>query len=357
MSEYAVTDPSTGEVLREYPTATDAQIEEAIDVASKASRGWARSTSVADRAALIRRVAELYTERRDELGRDHHPGDGQADRPGRSEVDIVAHLPLLRRQRPEVPRGRRARGVAGAARRSSARTVWACCSGIMPWNFPYYQVARFAAPNLMNGNTILLKHAPQCPESARPWSRSSTTPAPPRGLRQHLRHQRPGRRHHRRPPRAGCLADRFGARGIRRRRDRRPQPQEGRAGARRLRPVPRAVHRRPGRHRQRRPVRPLRQHRPGLQRGQADHRGRGPVRPVRRAVRRGRRAARRAASRRCPRCARRSGWRHRWRRRRRGRQPDRRRRPRTARFYPPGVLTGVTQDIAPSARSSSARSR
>jgi succinate-semialdehyde dehydrogenase/glutarate-semialdehyde dehydrogenase len=38
--------------------------------------------------------------------------------------------------------------------------------GIMPWNFPYYQVARFAGPNHVIGNTILLKHAPQCPESA-----------------------------------------------------------------------------------------------------------------------------------------------------------------------------------------------
>ena len=46
------------------------------------------------------------------------------------------------------------------------RSAYGVLLGIMPWNFPYYQVARFAGPNHIIGNTILLKHAPQCPESA-----------------------------------------------------------------------------------------------------------------------------------------------------------------------------------------------
>src|SRR5690606_32386436 len=46
------------------------------------------------------------------------------------------------------------------------RSPYGVLLGIMPWNFPYYQVARFAGPNLVIGNPILLKHAPQCPESA-----------------------------------------------------------------------------------------------------------------------------------------------------------------------------------------------
>ena len=64
---YAVTDPATGEVVKTYPTATAADIEKALTDAASAQSDWARTSTVAERAAAINRVAELHTERRDEL--------------------------------------------------------------------------------------------------------------------------------------------------------------------------------------------------------------------------------------------------------------------------------------------------
>ena len=167
MSEYAVTDPSTGEVLREYPTATDAEIEEAVAAASEASRGWARSTSVGDRAALIHRVADLYTERRDELAAIINREMGKPLAECLSEVDFAADIYTYYADHAEKfladePIDLLAGDGVALIRRHPVGVLL----GIMPWNFPYYQVARFAGPNLCIGNTILLKHAPQCPESA-----------------------------------------------------------------------------------------------------------------------------------------------------------------------------------------------
>src|SRR5699024_2557822 len=83
--------------------------------------------------------------------------------------------------------------------------------GIMPWNFPYYQVARFAAPNLMIGNTVLLKHAGICPESAATMEQIFLDAGFPEGAYQYLCLHRSGRRDYYPPPGGhGGFADRFG---------------------------------------------------------------------------------------------------------------------------------------------------
>src|SRR6478752_9648130 len=90
MTQYAVTDPSTGEVVRSFPTDSDEQVTAAVAAAQEAFTSWGRTSSVADRAALIRRVAELHTERRDELAAiiNREMGKGIEDSLG--EVDFSA---------------------------------------------------------------------------------------------------------------------------------------------------------------------------------------------------------------------------------------------------------------------------
>ena len=168
MSLYAVVDPATGDVVQEYPTATDKQMEQALSAAVKAHREWGRTSTLAERAALIKQVAKLHTERRDELAKIIQREMGKPLDQALGEVDFSAAIyeyyadnaeKFLADEPIEL-----ADGGEGSAliRRSSVGVL----IGIMPWNYPYYQVARFAGPNLTLGNTIILKHAPQCPESA-----------------------------------------------------------------------------------------------------------------------------------------------------------------------------------------------
>jgi succinate-semialdehyde dehydrogenase/glutarate-semialdehyde dehydrogenase len=164
---YAVTNPHTGQVISRYPTDTDERIESAVSAAASQGRAWSLNTPVQQRAALLRGIAELHAQRKEtlaaiiveEMGKPIEQALGEVD----YCVDIYQYfadvaadamadepLPL--------------RGGAGNAvlRRSPLGTIL----GIMPWNFPYYQAARFAGANLVIGNPMLLKHAPQCPHSA-----------------------------------------------------------------------------------------------------------------------------------------------------------------------------------------------
>ncbi|WP_309132336.1 NAD-dependent succinate-semialdehyde dehydrogenase [Brevibacterium sp.] len=162
---YRVTDPATGEVKEEFPTATDADILTALDRSAATFTDWSR-TPVAERTAVLTRVAQIYSERAEELAAVIRTEMGKAAPEGKGEVALCSRIYQYFADNAEAfladePLRGPKDGTAWIRRKPVGSIL-----GIMPWNFPYYQVARFAAPNLALGNTILLKHAPQCPRSA-----------------------------------------------------------------------------------------------------------------------------------------------------------------------------------------------
>jgi len=165
MTDYAVVNPATGETLATYPTITDAELESAIATADATFREW-RNVPVAERAGRVRRVAELHRERRDELAALIVREMGKPLAAALGEVDFAADITQYYADNAEKITGDQPIDILGEGSAVVRRSALGVLLGIMPWNFPYYQVARFAAPNVVIGNTILLKHAPQCPESA-----------------------------------------------------------------------------------------------------------------------------------------------------------------------------------------------
>jgi succinate-semialdehyde dehydrogenase/glutarate-semialdehyde dehydrogenase len=167
MSDYAVINPATGEQIKAYPTITDDELAAAIALAYQTHQGWLRSTSVEERAALVRRVGELHSERREELAAITVREMGKPTEQALGEIDFCADIyGYYADNGPDLMKDEPIKLLAGEGTAIIRRSSLGVILGIMPWNFPTYQVARFAGPNLMIGNAVLLKHAPQCPETA-----------------------------------------------------------------------------------------------------------------------------------------------------------------------------------------------
>ncbi len=166
MNKYAVTNPATGVSGSSFPLTTDDEVTAAIGIADRA-HSELRGTTVAERAALMQKVADLHTERRGhlaelivrEMGKPLDQALGEVDFAAEIYAYYATHGEAILADEPIELFG----GEGSAFVRNASLGV---LLGIMPWNFPYYQVARFAGPNLVLGNTILLKHASQCPESS-----------------------------------------------------------------------------------------------------------------------------------------------------------------------------------------------
>jgi acyl-CoA reductase-like NAD-dependent aldehyde dehydrogenase len=149
--------PATGEVIETFDAFSREQVNEALDQARSAFLHW-RSTSFAERSALLRRVAATLREQKTELARIATLEMGKPIIESEAEVEKCAWNCEYYADNAE-------RFLADEPMPSSAAESYVSylplgvVLAVMPWNYPYWQVIRFAAPALMAGNTAVLKHA------------------------------------------------------------------------------------------------------------------------------------------------------------------------------------------------------
>jgi succinate-semialdehyde dehydrogenase / glutarate-semialdehyde dehydrogenase len=156
--------PSTGALLRHFEALVPEEVDRRLDVASAAFRRW-RETPFAERSALMKRAAELLDTEKARWGELMTVEMGKPIGSAIAEAEKCAWV--CRYYAENAERFLADEPVETDASRSFVRyqplgTVLA----VMPWNFPFWQVFRFAAPALMAGNVGLLKHASNVPQCA-----------------------------------------------------------------------------------------------------------------------------------------------------------------------------------------------
>lgn len=155
--------PSTNKTVRSFEEMTDKAVDAAINHASMAFVDW-RKTTYEQRSDLLHKVADLMRKKKESLSKLITLEMGKLISQARAEIDLSANIidyyatngARFLADKPLNPE------YGKAFIRYSPIGV---LLGVQPWNFPFYQVARFAAPNIMIGNTVLVKHAsivPQC---------------------------------------------------------------------------------------------------------------------------------------------------------------------------------------------------
>ncbi len=172
--------PATGEVIEEFETLSPEQVEHALDDAARAAREWA-ATPMDERCALVRRAGEVLRARRDELARVITLEMGKRIAEARAEVEKCAWV--CEHYAEQGPAYLAPEEIATDASRSYvAFQPLGPVLAVMPWNFPFWQVFRFAAPALVAGNVGLLKHASNVPRCAVEIEKVFTEAGAPAGV-------------------------------------------------------------------------------------------------------------------------------------------------------------------------------
>ncbi len=162
---YRVVNPATGQVVETFDYATDGDIETALAAVHGAYAVW-RDVPIAERAKTVKRIAELFVERQDELAAIATEEMGKPLEESRGEAEFCGEIfDYFANEGPTLAADQPIKTFSGGQAMVQKLPIGPLL-GIMPWNYPFYQIARFAAPNLMLGNTIVLKHAESVPKCA-----------------------------------------------------------------------------------------------------------------------------------------------------------------------------------------------
>jgi len=172
--------PYNAEVLTSFEEMTPAQVDAAIGQADTAFNAW-KNTSFAERAKVLKRVAELYRERKEELALLMAREMGKKLEHGRGEIELVAEIFDFYADEGEkllAPKKISTRDGEGTMINQPVGIIY----GIQPWNFPFYQPARCTAPNLIAGNVVLTKHASNVPQCAKAFEQIMIDAGTPAGV-------------------------------------------------------------------------------------------------------------------------------------------------------------------------------
>ena len=160
---YQSVNPATGKVLKKFKEITNKQLETALKTAANCFETW-RFKTFAERAAVVAKAAAILRARVDEFAKPVTLEMGKLIAESRGEVELSADiLDYYARNAEAFLAPQTLKPDSGEAMMEN--TPLGVLFGVQPWNFPYYQLARFAAPNLMAGNVVMVKHAgcvPQC---------------------------------------------------------------------------------------------------------------------------------------------------------------------------------------------------
>ena len=184
---YQTTNPYTGETLKTFPDATDAQVAQALERGHAAFQQW-RLKPVKERVTFLQKAADLLRTRHTEYAKLLTTEMGKLLAEAEAEVELSAAILEYYVKHAEAELAPQPLPCEDPVV-SEAQLVHeplGIILAIEPWNFPYYQIARIMAPQLAAGNVILLKHASNVPQSAAAFEKLMQETGLPAGCFQNL---------------------------------------------------------------------------------------------------------------------------------------------------------------------------